>query len=117
MKVAIYTKQNNAEVLAIAKHIISECQILKIAVFVNEKLALFAELAAEIYNENNLDVDFLISVGGDGTLLDTVLYVKNKNPIIETLKAVHEMKNINYKVKTAFMDFPGILGIVPNNNN
>lgn len=79
MRIAIYTKQNNAEVLAIAKHIIAECNQLNIDVSMNEKLAAFAEIQIESFNEQNLDADFLISVGGDGTLLDTVLYVKNKN--------------------------------------
>ena len=49
--------------------------------------------------------------------INNLLYMKNKQPFIETIKAVHEMKGRNYNVKAACMDFLGSLGLVPNNTN
>ena len=44
-----------------------------------------------------------------------LLYVDNKQPFIETIRAVHNMKGRIYNVKAACMDFLGSLGLVPNN--
>ncbi len=46
--------------------------------------------------------------------INNLLYVVNKQPFIETIKRVHEMKGRNYNVKAACMDFLGSLGLVPN---
>lgn len=44
-----------------------------------------------------------------------LLYVDNKQPFVETVKAVHERPTSIYNVKAACMDFLGSLGLVPNN--
>ena len=43
-----------------------------------------------------------------------LLYVRNKDPFIETIQSVHEMNGRSYDVKAACMDFLGSLGLVPN---
>jgi arylsulfatase A-like enzyme len=44
-----------------------------------------------------------------------LLYVDNKQPFIETVRIVHDMKGRNYNVRAACMDFLGSLGLVENN--
>ncbi|CAL1516818.1 sulfatase [Chitinophaga sp. MM2321] len=46
--------------------------------------------------------------------INYLLYVDNKQPFINTIKAVHEMKGRNYNVKSAALDFLWSLGLVPN---
>jgi arylsulfatase A-like enzyme len=48
--------------------------------------------------------------------INYLLYVENKQPFIEIIKAVHNMPNRTYNVKAACMDFLGSLGLVPNND-
>lgn len=48
--------------------------------------------------------------------INDLLYVKNKQPFIKTIKAVHDLKGRNYNVKAACLDFLGSLGLVPNNS-
>jgi len=43
-----------------------------------------------------------------------MLYLKKKQPFIETIKTVHKMKSRAYRVKAACMDFLGSVGEVPN---
>jgi arylsulfatase A-like enzyme len=47
--------------------------------------------------------------------INYLLYSKNKEPFIETIRAVHKMPDRDYNVKAACMDFLGSLGLVPNN--
>lgn len=47
--------------------------------------------------------------------INYLLYVQNKTPFIDTVKSVYEMKDRNYNVKAASLDFLGSLGVVPNN--
>jgi ribosomal protein S8 len=47
--------------------------------------------------------------------INYLLYTKNKEPFIETIRAVHKMNDKDYNVKAACMDFLGSLGLVPNN--
>jgi len=47
--------------------------------------------------------------------INYLLYVKNKEPFIDTIKEVHDMEGRIYNVKAACMDFLGSLGLVPNN--
>ncbi len=47
--------------------------------------------------------------------INYLLYTKNKEPFIETIRAVHKMNDRDYNVKAACMDFLGSLGLVPNN--
>lgn len=44
-------------------------------------------------------------------------YAENKEPFIETIKAVHKMNGRDYNVKAACMDFLGSLGLVPNDSD
>ncbi len=44
-----------------------------------------------------------------------LLYVDNKAPFVETVKAVHEMPDRIYNVKAACVDFLGSIGLIPNN--
>ncbi len=46
--------------------------------------------------------------------INYLLYADNKEPFVETIKAVHKMPGRNYQVKAACMDFLGILNLVPN---
>lgn len=47
--------------------------------------------------------------------INYLLYADNKQPFVETIQTVHDMKGRNYNVKAACMDFLGSLGLVPNN--
>ncbi|NQU51972.1 MAG: sulfatase [Bacteroidetes bacterium] len=47
--------------------------------------------------------------------INYLLYTKNKEPFIETIRAVHKMGDRDYNVKAACMDFLGSLALVPNN--
>jgi len=57
--------------------------------------------------DENMDVSLMA--------INYLLYTENKKPFIETIKQVHEMKDRNYNVKAACMDFLGSIGYVPNN--
>ena len=46
--------------------------------------------------------------------INQLLYVENKKPFEETIKAVYEMPGRNYNVKAACLDFLGIQRLVPN---
>ena len=46
--------------------------------------------------------------------LNSILYMKKKQPFLETVKEVHELPGRNYNVKAACMDYLGILGLVDN---
>ncbi len=46
--------------------------------------------------------------------INYLLYCDNKEPFVETIKAVHEMTNRTYNVKAACVDFLGSLGLVSN---
>lgn len=47
--------------------------------------------------------------------INYLLYTKNKEPFVETVRKVHEMSDRDYNVKAACMDFLGSLALVPNN--
>ncbi len=49
--------------------------------------------------------------------INYLLYVENKAPFVETVKAVHEMPDRIYNVKAACVDLLGSMGIVPNTYN
>ena len=44
-----------------------------------------------------------------------LLYTRNKEPFVETIRRVHKMEDRDYNVKAACMDFLGSMGLVPNN--
>lgn len=90
MKVAIYSRGNNHELKEELEALISKLLEHKIEVLLHFSLSRFinsngSELISffSAHEELNNTVDFLISVGGDGTILDTVTLVRNKNiPIL-----------------------------------
>uniref|UniRef100_UPI00359361EB sulfatase-like hydrolase/transferase n=1 Tax=Pricia sp. TaxID=2268138 RepID=UPI00359361EB len=47
--------------------------------------------------------------------LNSMLYLDEKQPFLETVKEVQEMPDRNYNVKAACLDYLGILGLVENN--
>lgn len=47
--------------------------------------------------------------------INYLLYIDNKQPFVETIQSVHRMPGRNYNVKSACMDFLGMLGLVENN--
>jgi arylsulfatase A-like enzyme len=49
--------------------------------------------------------------------INYLLYVKEKEPFINTIKSVHDIAGRNYDVKAACLDFLGSLGLVPNTLN
>ncbi|MGI8636255.1 MAG: sulfatase family protein [Segetibacter sp.] len=75
------------------------------------------------YNEfNNTQAEenlkkYSISENPDIALMSInfLQYVDNKQPFVNTVKAVHEMSGRSYDVKASSMDFLGSLGLVPNN--
>ena len=57
------------------------------------------------------------SVNMDMALLsiNLLMYMKNKQPFVDTIREVYNMPDRNYNVKAACMDFLGSLNLVPNN--
>jgi hypothetical protein len=49
--------------------------------------------------------------------INYLLYIPNKQPFIETIQTVYKMKDRNYNVKAACLDFLGSLALVPNNTD
>lgn len=90
MKVAIYSRGNEQELKEELQELIRELSKNNVEILLHFSLARFLHPGTEndyqffsTHNELNASVDFLISLGGDGTILDTVTLVKNKNiPII-----------------------------------
>ncbi len=70
---------------------------------------LAAENLKKFCSAENMDLALLT--------INYLLYVKNKEPFVETIKSVHEMTGRNYNVKAACMDFLGSLHLVPNNTD
>ena len=66
--------------------------------------------------ENKLN-EFIKTENPDIALMavNYVLYLDNKQPFVESVKAVHEMPDRVYNVKAACVDVLGSLGLVPNN--
>lgn len=90
MKIAIYSRGNDDELKNELEQLVSKLISHNIEVLLHFSLAKFINsegnrLTRFFANEKELDstVDFLISLGGDGTILDTVLLVRDKNiPIL-----------------------------------
>ena len=90
MKVAIYSRGSEQELKGELHELIKELSKNNIDVLLHYSLARF--LPPEMHHnfeffsshdELNKTVDFLISLGGDGTILDTVTLIKDKNiPIL-----------------------------------
>lgn len=47
--------------------------------------------------------------------INYLLYTENREPFVETIREVHQLKNRDYNVRAACMDVLGSLGLVPNN--
>jgi len=47
--------------------------------------------------------------------INYLLYTKNREPFVETIREVQKMKDRDYNVRAACMDVLGSLGLVPNN--
>jgi hypothetical protein len=65
--------------------------------------------------EENLK-EFCLNKNNDLALMaiNYLLYVKNKQPFIETIQSVRKMKDASYNVKAACLDFLGSLELIPN---
>jgi len=66
-----------------------------------------AEILKKYCADENMDLSLMA--------INYLLYVRNKQSFVETIKSVYEMKGRNYNVKAACMNFLGSLGLVPNN--
>ncbi len=90
MKVAIYSRGNEQELKDELHELIGELLKNNIEVLLHFSLARFLlpEMQDNLqffssHDELNKTVDFLISLGGDGTILDTITLIKDKNiPIL-----------------------------------
>ncbi len=90
MKVAIYSRGNDQDLKGELEELVSKLIHHNIQVLLHYSLSRFihnntSELISFFSGEKELNstVDFLISLGGDGTILDTITLVRDKNiPII-----------------------------------
>ena len=90
MKIAIYSRGNEQELKEELNELTELLSKNNIDVLLHFSLARFVKANEKNnlqffhhHNELNTTVDFLISLGGDGTILDTVTLVRNKNiPIL-----------------------------------
>jgi NAD+ kinase len=88
MKVAIYSRNLDSDQHPVVQQLFDELSKKNIDLLISHSffesirhLIMFSNMPAVFHDSANLDssIDFLISLGGDGTLLDTVTLVKNKN--------------------------------------
>ena len=77
-------------------------------------------IAYEVFNSSRAeskldefcsDENFYISL----MAINYLLYMTNKEPFIENIKAVRAVEGQNYSVAAACTDFLGSLGLIPNN--
>ncbi|MEO6916927.1 MAG: sulfatase [Chitinophagaceae bacterium] len=64
------------------------------------------ELLKKFSSDNNMDIALMA--------INYMLYVRIRQPFVETVKAVHLMDGRSYNVKAACLDFLGSLKLVPN---
>ncbi len=91
MKVALFGKSVKADSVPFVKELINQLKVEHADVFFNQYINNIAQDVL-VENSNNIfdlnsefpkDLDFLISIGGDGTLLDTIPLVNDSNlPIL-----------------------------------
>ena len=91
MKVALFGKSVKADSVPFVKELINQLKVVHADVFFNPYINNIAQDVL-VENSNNIfdlnsefpkDLDFLISIGGDGTLLDTIPLVNDSNlPIL-----------------------------------
>lgn len=89
MKVAIYSRGHDQDLQEELQELTSKLILNNIQVLLHYSLSRFIHSDNKLISffsgpdELNSSVDFLISLGGDGTILDTVTLVRNKNiPIL-----------------------------------
>lgn len=92
MNIAIYGRPVNTNQLTLAESVISLLKKTDCKIRIHAPYLAFLEsnlkkkLSLDVFNTNEdikSDTDFLFSIGGDGTLLDTVFLVKDSNiPIV-----------------------------------
>ncbi len=90
MKIAIYSRGLEQNLLAELSELLCEFSKHKVSVMLHDSLRRYADSITTHHVEwftdnNNLNetVDFLISLGGDGTILDAVTLIRDKNiPIV-----------------------------------
>ena len=92
MNIAIYGRPVNTNQLALAENVIRLLKKTDCLIRIHEPYLTFLEsnlktkFSLEVFNsyeELKSDTDFLFSIGGDGTLLDTVFLVKDSNiPVV-----------------------------------
>jgi NAD+ kinase len=90
MKVAIYSRGNDQDLKEELEELVSRLINNNIEVLLHFSLSRFIQSPGNQkisffsgHEELNKTVDFLVSLGGDGTILDTVTLVRNKNiPIL-----------------------------------
>lgn len=79
MKIAVFSKQSHLDVGPLIGKIIEIAGRFQVEVIVNDSWKKYAET----YTAADLQADFLISLGGDGTFLETITLVKEKGiPVI-----------------------------------
>ncbi len=76
-------------------------------------------IAYQSYNDKEAEANLQNFCKNDNPMLSLMainylLYTKNKQPFITTIKKVYENKNLSYNLKAACLDFLGSLGLVPN---
>lgn len=89
MKIAIYGKSFNASFLPSIKAMINELHTHKTYIilykefyeFISRQYGYKPEIDSVFsnYNEITEDIDFMFSIGGDGTFLESISFVRNKN--------------------------------------
>ncbi|MDG2344399.1 MAG: NAD kinase [Flavobacteriales bacterium] len=91
MKVALFGKSVKADSVPFVKELINQLKAVHADVFFNPYINNIAEEVLDLQSNNIFDLnsefpkdlDFLISIGGDGTLLDTIPLVNDSNlPIL-----------------------------------
>lgn len=106
--------QNPEDLNPISKAIIKAMKDKYPPVAITAAVIAYQEYGSKIAEENlkkycsseNMDLSLMA--------INNFLYIGNKQPFIEIVKQVHEMKGRNYNVKAACMDFLGSIGMVSN---
>lgn len=89
MKIAIYGKSFNASFLPSIKAMINELRTHEVNILIYREFYEFIKQQHDYipdvnsifsnYNEITEDIDFMFSIGGDGTFLESISFVRNKN--------------------------------------
>ena len=82
MRIGVVAKLDDERALTITKDIIEYCSSLGLDVFVEGRLSRVIQLG-RVFNLSNADVDYVVVVGGDGTVLNVLQLLGDNNlPII-----------------------------------